>query len=770
MWDLERRYRRRLNFRKGQRSFRKGRRPLSKSFRTKKIARDLARGLRYRYHVAVRVHGKSAFKDYGDGHSFRRQRPRREDPVTLKPAMRRELFYVNFPATPFTHPRRSAIMLFPLKCHSSQSDDEVRHGDELLRDTIQRQLQAQRDLNQQQMEQPLAACLPAATLSYAHIVSKVNAAGHPVFHLHLPVEHAVTPVMSMPTHIIAFHPTDDAYAYAVITAGGRVVDVGDVRLPVHVRPNNDGTGYSETYVFELANAMVALAKQFNAFIGLEDTSYLKAKVTTSRSLNRNRFATPFENLSTVLRYKALLAGLPAPHLTSGVRWKHACGQCGPQLPDGVVITYRRPTGKCLTFQAEEQVAYLSVPVLLHASAVVYHLPGVAYLQFSTATLTGIFRGTITHWRDPRIAGDNPGLILPDLPITVIRETDSVSRALCTDALGGLQFRLQAAETDKRWHSGVGIRAHTLGLVRGTEGGIAIIRWTPSLEQDVGIAAIRHGAGPYVLPSHASISAASQDLLVNAPYEHQPMAGDTTQNSAAYFLTGVTWMTIDSEQANRPKKDEAVAFLSWVLTVGSEKVVATGHLPLPDEVRTRILSWLPRRPAPSQHACTQQIHESEENWNDAEKPSRLALIRVTGPGAACPERIYAEWSEQYRSESSVTIVFLRMAPSNTVNATSHHGRRLENAVPVYPNVPSTQAVNDITRRTSEYEWQGAGLWTDCLRCQTSLPTGYALAVVAARQTLNQLVWRHEVVVARRTEAEEAGTPRGGDDRDDRTIDL
>src|SRR5262249_35058490 len=45
------------------------------------------------------------------------------------------------------------------------------------------------------------------------------------------------------------------------------------------------------------------------------------------------------------------------------------------------------------------------------------------LRLSGDTIAKIFTGVLTHWNDPAIAADNPGLSLPAIPIVPVVRTD-----------------------------------------------------------------------------------------------------------------------------------------------------------------------------------------------------------------------------------------------------------------------------------------------------------------------------------------------------------
>src|SRR5208282_2065178 len=66
-----------------------------------------------------------------------------------------------------------------------------------------------------------------------------------------------------------------------------------------------------------------------------------------------------------------------------------------------------------------------LPVTAGEIVLAYNLPGSPKeLKLSRDVYPDIFLGKVTKWNDPRIAAANPNLKLPDLPITVVRRSDS----------------------------------------------------------------------------------------------------------------------------------------------------------------------------------------------------------------------------------------------------------------------------------------------------------------------------------------------------------
>src|SRR5215467_13650022 len=66
-----------------------------------------------------------------------------------------------------------------------------------------------------------------------------------------------------------------------------------------------------------------------------------------------------------------------------------------------------------------------LPVTAGEIVLAYNLPGSPKdLKLPREVYPDIFLGKVTKWSDPKIVAANPGLKLPDLPITVVRRSDS----------------------------------------------------------------------------------------------------------------------------------------------------------------------------------------------------------------------------------------------------------------------------------------------------------------------------------------------------------
>lgn len=64
-----------------------------------------------------------------------------------------------------------------------------------------------------------------------------------------------------------------------------------------------------------------------------------------------------------------------------------------------------------------------LPMTAGGIVLAYNLPGVQQLKLPRDVYTGMFLGTIKTWNDPKITAANPGVNLPNQPITIIHRSD-----------------------------------------------------------------------------------------------------------------------------------------------------------------------------------------------------------------------------------------------------------------------------------------------------------------------------------------------------------
>jgi phosphate transport system substrate-binding protein len=245
---------------------------------------------------------------------------------------------------------------------------------------------------------------------------------------------------------------------------------------------------------------------------------------------------------------------------------------------------------------DEQIAQVGdrgvilVPTAGGAVAVVYNLPGVSGLKLSREVLPNIFAGQITRWNDQRIAADNPGVNLPDLPIRpVVRADSSGTTFIFTNHLSAINpyFRGRVgASTAPRWTIGqIAGRGNpgVAALVGQTRGSIGYVEFAYATQNNLSPAAVENRQGEFVSPS---LEATEQALeAVEFPDNFRVFVNDP-QNG--YPIAGLTWMMVYREYPSQEEADAVKQWIEWVLTDGQQLNNSLNYTRIPPQVAQRAL--------------------------------------------------------------------------------------------------------------------------------------------------------------------------------------
>jgi phosphate transport system substrate-binding protein len=237
-------------------------------------------------------------------------------------------------------------------------------------------------------------------------------------------------------------------------------------------------------------------------------------------------------------------------------------------------------------------AVFHVPAALGGVAVTYNVPGVTeQLKFSPDTLASIFLGDIKKWSDPKIAADNPGVILPEADIIVVHRSDgSGTTFIFSDYLSSVSEKWRSTVgkgTSVNWPTGLGEKGNE-GVTNGVKqspNSIGYVEVIYALKNNLGVSLVKNQAGNFVEPNLDTVTAAAAGLgdsiapdlrasIVNAP-------GDN-----AYPISGFTWLLVYENQTDEAKAIALTRVLWWATHEGQQYCDELGYAPLPKEIVTK----------------------------------------------------------------------------------------------------------------------------------------------------------------------------------------
>jgi phosphate transport system substrate-binding protein len=246
---------------------------------------------------------------------------------------------------------------------------------------------------------------------------------------------------------------------------------------------------------------------------------------------------------------------------------------------------------------DEQIAQVKEGVVLlpmTAGSVVlaYNLPGVDTLTLSRDAYTGMFLGKITKWNDPAIAAANPGVKLPDTPVTVVSRSDgSGTTFVFTNHLSSINEAWKSgpgAGTAVQFPVGVGGKgnAGVTALIKQTPGSIGYVEYGYAQQTKMPMAVLENKSGKYIAPDLQSAQAALAD--VKLPADLRAWIPDPT-GADAYPIVTYTWLLCYKKYGDPSVAKALKDVIRFGLGDGQKFSAELGYIPLPDAVTKTVLA-------------------------------------------------------------------------------------------------------------------------------------------------------------------------------------
>lgn len=253
---------------------------------------------------------------------------------------------------------------------------------------------------------------------------------------------------------------------------------------------------------------------------------------------------------------------------------------------------------------EEELAkapgMLHIPTVLGAVTVAYNVPGVQQpIRLSGDVLADVFRGQITKWNDPRIAGLNPGVNLPARDILVVYRTDgSGTTYVFTDYLSGVSpaWKQQVGiGKSVKWPVGLGAKGNegVAGQVRQTEGAVGYVELAYARQTGLQTASVQNKAGQFVQPSVEATTAAAEGLAQQlGPNSDFRVSIVNPAGAAAYPIASWTYLLVPPQMQDCAKARALVDVVRWGMGAqGDAQASELHYAPLPADIERQVLARL-----------------------------------------------------------------------------------------------------------------------------------------------------------------------------------
>jgi phosphate transport system substrate-binding protein len=232
---------------------------------------------------------------------------------------------------------------------------------------------------------------------------------------------------------------------------------------------------------------------------------------------------------------------------------------------------------------------LHFPTVLGAVVPVYNIPGVdTELKFSGPLLADIILGKVTKWNDPAIAGENPGVTLPSMDITVAHRADgSGTTYIFVDYLSKVseEFKKKVGvATAVNWPTGIGGKGNegVASLVKQTPGALGYVELIYALQNHIDYGSVKNAEGEYLKASLDGVKAAAAVATGQMPPDFR-VSITNAPGKGVYPISSFTWLLLYEKPKDKDKGKAMIDFMKWALSDGQKYAADLGYAPLPEGV-------------------------------------------------------------------------------------------------------------------------------------------------------------------------------------------
>lgn len=232
------------------------------------------------------------------------------------------------------------------------------------------------------------------------------------------------------------------------------------------------------------------------------------------------------------------------------------------------------------------------PTTIGAVVLAYNLDGVkdGELKLSRKAIAGIFTGRISFWDHKDITKENPSLLLPHEPITVVVRADKSGTTYnFTYFLHRLDRSIKVSKKPT-WKakkvvagkSNAGVSAN----IQQIKNSIGYIEYSYKEKLGLSAAQIQNLAKFYITPSLDSFKVAAKYVKWSAKDDFYAIIGDPA-GSKSYPIVAATFLLLPKDTKTNK---EVTRFMDWAYTHGDEAALKLGYVPLSSSTKDAIRKY------------------------------------------------------------------------------------------------------------------------------------------------------------------------------------
>ena len=234
------------------------------------------------------------------------------------------------------------------------------------------------------------------------------------------------------------------------------------------------------------------------------------------------------------------------------------------------------------------------PTVMGGVVPIVNIPGImpGQIKLDGALLADIFMGAVTKWSDPRIAKLNPGVKIPNLPITVVHRSDGSGTSFLFTSYLTMKNPVWASKVGASdavsWPTGIGGKGNdgVSAFVKQTMGSIGYVEYAYAKQNHATFILVQNKVGQFPMPEAPAFAAAAAGAdWAKAPGNYLLLLDQAGPKS--WPITGATFILIYKNQDNAATGANVLKFFDWAYKGGDAAAAQLDYVPLPAPVKTLI---------------------------------------------------------------------------------------------------------------------------------------------------------------------------------------
>ena len=238
----------------------------------------------------------------------------------------------------------------------------------------------------------------------------------------------------------------------------------------------------------------------------------------------------------------------------------------------------------------DKAGLIQFPAIIGGVVPVYNIRGIdsGRLRLTGEVLAQIYLGKIRTWNDSAITALNPGLPLPNEPITVVARSDgSGTTFIFVNYLSRIsaEWKSSVGEgTSVKWPTGVGGKGNegVASYVSRLNGAIGYVEYAYAKQNKLAVAQMQNRDRQWVLPDDVTFRAAA----TGADWARTPGMGVILTDQPGkntWPITGASFILMHVKQ-DRPQQGRAVTqFFDWAYRNGAAMADELDYVQIPAAV-------------------------------------------------------------------------------------------------------------------------------------------------------------------------------------------